>query len=253
MMSNPALAQSITDADPSTNTTQTTIDSDASNYPSDTIAQPSEAISQLPTADADNPSSDGDASALSDEEIRSLTQALEADTQANAQTQTSTSSASIGQSIMAAVQSMNPDMALTADFALAWFSEKTNYQTGAHDPTSTGFQLQQLEMTLGASVDHIFRMDVNLVFSLSGVELEEAYATTLGLPWNLQLRAGQFLSRFGRINPTHPHTWDFVDQPFVIGKFYGAEGNRGPKTNIGSNGFRRLRQKKRKLSVITIR
>ncbi len=227
MMSTPAIAQSITDADPSTNTTQTTIDSDASNYPSDAIAQPSEAISQLPTADADNPSSDGDESALSEEEIRALTQALEADTQANAQTQTSTSSASIGQSIMAAVQSMNPDMALTADFALAWFSEKTNYQTGAHDPTSTGFQLQQLEMTLGASVDHIFRMDVNLVFSLSGVELEEAYATTLGLPWNLQLRAGQFLSRFGRINPTHPHTWDFVDQPFVIGKFYGAEGNRG--------------------------
>lgn len=178
----------------------------------------------LETKDADLPADTG--SALSEEEMQALMDAMAADTASQEATKEATAP-SIGQTIMAAVQSMNPDMALTGDFALAWFSKDTHYQSGAHDPTSTGFQLQQLEMTLGASVDHIFRMDVNLVFSLSGVELEEAYATTLGLPWNLQLRAGQFLSRFGRINPTHPHTWDFVDQPFVIGKFFGAEGNRG--------------------------
>ena len=32
---------------------------------------------------------------------------------------------------------------------------------------------------------------------------------------------------FGRINPTHPHTWSFVDQTLVIGTFFGGEGGRG--------------------------
>ncbi len=160
---------------------------------------------------------------LTPEEEAELMAALAADSSSEKnKTEDSTAGA-----IMAAIQSMNPDMAVTGDFALAWFSEKKNYQSGAHDPTATGFQLQQLEMTLGASVDQVFRMDVNLVFSLGGVELEEAYVTSLGLPWGLQVRVGQFLSKFGRINPTHPHTWDFVDQPFVTGKFFGAEGNRG--------------------------
>ena len=161
---------------------------------------------------------------LTPEEEAELMAALAADA---SEAEESKSEGSTAGAIMAAIQSMNPDMAVTGDFALAWFSEKKNYQSGAHDPTATGFQLQQLEMTLGASVDQVFRMDVNLVFSLGGVELEEAYVTSLGLPWGLQVRVGQFLSKFGRINPTHPHTWDFVDQPFVIGKFFGAEGNRG--------------------------
>ena len=70
-------------------------------------------------------------------------------------------------------------------------------------------------------------MDANLIFSQFGVEVEEAYATSLALPYRLQFRAGQFFTRMGRINNTHPHSWDFVDQPLVLGKFYGGEGNRG--------------------------
>ncbi len=64
------------------------------------------------------------------------------------------------------------------------------------------------------------------------MEVEEAYATTTNLPANLQVRAGQFLTRFGRINPTHPHAWDFVDQPFAIGRVFGSEGNRGLGTEL---------------------
>lgn len=172
---------------------------------------------------------DNTAGPLSATEEAALLEALAADT-ADAKDNTlsdTPQTSGFGAKVASVIQSMNPDMAVTGDFALAWFSEKNHYQTGAHDPTRTGFQLQQLEVTLGASVDHIFRMDANLVFSLSGVEIEEVYVTTLGLPWSLQVRVGQFLTEFGRINPTHPHTWDFVDQPFVIGKFFGSEGNRG--------------------------
>jgi hypothetical protein len=122
---------------------------------------------------------------------------------------------------------MNLDIALVLDVAAAYFSESDPLQSGAHDPVKNGFNLQQLELSLGSVVDPYFRVDANLVFSLFGVELEEAYGTTLDLPFGLQARAGQFLTRFGRINASHPHAWNFVDQPFAIGRVFGAEASRG--------------------------
>jgi hypothetical protein len=121
-----------------------------------------------------------------------------------------------------------PDIALILDVALAAFSdEDRRLQTGGHDPSASGFNLQQLEMSLGKSVDPYLRFDANIVFAQTGVEIEEAYATTLAMPWGLQARVGQMLTRFGRLNATHPHGWAFVDQPFYLGEVFGAEGNRG--------------------------
>ena len=122
---------------------------------------------------------------------------------------------------------LNPQISVILDVAGAYFSDDDNLQSGAHDPTETGFNLQQLEFAVGANVDPYFRFDANLVFGLFGVELEEAYGTTLALPLGLQVRFGQFLTRFGRINATHPHSWDFADQPFAVGRNFGAEGSRG--------------------------
>lgn len=116
---------------------------------------------------------------------------------------------------------------MIADAALAAFSDDEPGQTGAHDPNKTGFTLQQLELSLSASVDPYLRFDANIVFNLTGVEIEEAFATTLALPGNLQARAGQFLNRVGRINTVHPHGWTFLDQPLANGKILGAEGSRG--------------------------
>lgn len=121
--------------------------------------------------------------------------------------------------------SSNPDISLVLDTAGAWFSEAPA-PVGAHDPARTGFSLQQLELHLASNVDPFFRFEANVVFAEHGVEVEEAYATTLALPGNLQVRAGQFLTRFGRHNPTHPHAWDFLDQPLVVGKMLGGEGDR---------------------------
>lgn len=122
---------------------------------------------------------------------------------------------------------MNPDMALILDTALAAFSVDEPLQGGGHDPTRSGFNFQQLELSIRSNVDPYFRFDANLVFSPFGVEVEEAYASTLSLPLGLKARAGQFLTRLGRLNGTHPHAWSFVDQPIVLSKFVGGEGNRG--------------------------
>lgn len=118
------------------------------------------------------------------------------------------------------------DMSFVLDVAGAYFTEEPD-QLGAHDPNATGFHFQQLELSLGANVDPFFRLDANLVFALFGVEVEEAYATAVALPGSLQFRAGQFLTKFGRLNSTHPHHWSFLDQPLANGKFFGGEGSRG--------------------------
>ncbi|HXK18693.1 MAG TPA: hypothetical protein VNG33_12870 [Polyangiaceae bacterium] len=125
------------------------------------------------------------------------------------------------------VQSLNPDISLIADFAAAAFSNDDHLESGAHDPVRNGFNLQALELSLAAAVDPYLRFDSHITFDLHGLDVEEAYGTTLGLPFRLQARLGQFLNRFGRLNASHPHTWSFSDQPFALGRVFGAEGNKG--------------------------
>lgn len=123
--------------------------------------------------------------------------------------------------------SSNPNITLILNVAPAWFSTDEPQQLGAHDPVRTGFNFQQLELHMDSNVDPYTRLDADLVFLEEGVELESAHMTTLALPANLQFRAGLFPTRFGRLNPVHPHAWRFADQPLVNGKFLGGEGSRG--------------------------
>jgi len=174
-------------------------------------------------------------SAAEEAELRAIQQALDADKQAGVKGGSAAASGSESrengspavQGLVRTFQSLNPDLSLIVDLALAIFTIDDPPMVGGHDPTHNGFNLQQLELAFSAMVDPYFRFDANLVFSQFGVEIEEVYATTLSLPWNLQVRAGQFLTRFGRINATHPHSWRFSDQVLVLGKFFGGEGNRG--------------------------
>jgi hypothetical protein len=110
-------------------------------------------------------------------------------------------------------------------------------QLGDHDPRQRGFTLPNTELVLDGAVDPYFRGFADVVFKLgedneTEVELEEVYLTTSALPWNLQGKAGQFLSEFGRQNQQHPHAWDFVDQPLVLGRLLGPEGLRNPGARL---------------------
>ena len=104
-------------------------------------------------------------------------------------------------------------------------------QPGGHDPAQRGFTVQNVEAVFEGAVDPYFRGQANLVFQVTpdgetNVELEEAYATSTSLPAGLQLKAGHFLTELGRLNASHPHSWDFVDQPLVNARFLGPDGLR---------------------------
>ncbi|MEO6182627.1 MAG: hypothetical protein ABIP76_05815 [Verrucomicrobiota bacterium] len=110
-------------------------------------------------------------------------------------------------------------------------------QLGGHDPNQRGFTVQNVEAVFEGFVDPYFRGQANIVYQIdaegaSAVELEEAYAESLSLPGNLQLKAGQYFTEFGRLNPTHPHAWSFVDLPLVSGRFLGGDGLRNPGARL---------------------
>ncbi len=104
-------------------------------------------------------------------------------------------------------------------------------EPGGHDPRGRGFTVQNLETVFEGKVDPFFRGQANVALQIdphgeTTIEAEEAFLETMSLPANLQVKAGQFFTEFGRLNPTHPHAWDFVDLPLVNGRFFGEDGLR---------------------------
>ncbi len=62
-----------------------------------------------------------------------------------------------------------------------------------------------------------------MYFEISHLHLEEAFLTTTSLPFGLQARAGYMNAAFGRQNPRHVHTWNFVNPPLSHTRFMGEE------------------------------
>jgi hypothetical protein len=123
-----------------------------------------------------------------------------------------------------------PDIAVVVDGALAFTNLRPDQQVPAAlvlpqhrlEPL-----LQEVELAFQATVDPYVRGDVFLTFSSEGVEVEEAYLTTLSLPWGLQVKAGKIYSPFGRTGQLHRHQWTFVEQPLSMQRLEGAEGLGG--------------------------
>ncbi|MBC8094878.1 MAG: hypothetical protein H7Y43_03600 [Akkermansiaceae bacterium] len=132
------------------------------------------------------------------------------------------------------------DMGMVATFAAGGSTANDiegGTQLGGHDPNQRGFTVQGVELNLQGAVDPYFRGNANILFATdsggeSFLELEEAWLETVSLPAHLQIRAGQFLSEFGRQNTQHPHSWSFVDAPLVSARFLGPDGLRNPGARV---------------------
>ncbi|MCK6479183.1 MAG: hypothetical protein HUU06_06255 [Planctomycetaceae bacterium] len=133
------------------------------------------------------------------------------------------------------------DISLSGLFAAggstATDEELESLQGGGHDPHGRGFTVQNVEMAFSGAVDPYFRGDAFIVAGIdaggeSFLELEEAYLTSTSLPAGLQVKAGHFLTEFGRVNASHPHSWEFVDQPVVNTRMFGPDGMRAPGARV---------------------
>jgi hypothetical protein len=110
-------------------------------------------------------------------------------------------------------------------------------QGGEHDPRRRGLTVQQAEIQLNGTIDQWFTAQGVLVTFLDSegetvVELEEAYLQTTDLPHRFQAKVGHYFTEFGRLNPLHPHAWDWQSQPVILTRVFGAEGMRAPGARL---------------------
>jgi hypothetical protein len=115
-----------------------------------------------------------------------------------------------------------PDISAVGDF-VADLSPK-----GSTQEDGSRFGVREVEVAVQAVVDPYFRGDVFLGFSdLEGVSIEQAFLTTTSLPHQLELRLGRYLMPVGKQNTTHRHDLHTVEYPYVIQRFFSAEGLKG--------------------------
>jgi len=115
--------------------------------------------------------------------------------------------------------STNPDISVIGD-ARAWYISE--------GPRNVDAEMHEVEIAFRSVVDPFARADVYVAIAHEDgafeFELEEAFLTTLSLPFLLQLRVGKFRSTLGKINRIHPHALPFIDTPAVYANFFGEEG-----------------------------
>ena len=133
------------------------------------------------------------------------------------------------ESVGRAFQSMNPDISVNADFV----GHYSNREGGEFDDE---FLFRHFELGFSGNIDPYTRADIYLGVGRHDGEwhthLEEAYLTYLGLPWDLQFRAGRFKSTFGKANPQHLHALPWVEYPLVNQNYFGHEGLSGDGVGV---------------------
>jgi hypothetical protein len=129
-----------------------------------------------------------------------------------------------------------PDISAIGSVALAWNRLDVGALSPRGDPFAPPHTLepifQELELGVQAVVDPFARADVFISFADEGVEIEEAYLTTLRLPYALQARVGKFFVPIGRQNQQHGHIWDFVDRPLALARLLGVDALKGPGVDL---------------------
>src|SRR6266446_8863476 len=144
------------------------------------------------------------------------------------------------QTLLRGAQSLNPDFSVILDGDFGYQRRAPQLLSG-DDPNlfaeparhALGFTAQEVELAFSAIVDPYFKGEVYLTIpNLEGIEVEEAFATTTSLPWNLQVKGGSFRSAFGRQNGQHLHVQDFTRRPLINAAFLGADGMRGPGAQV---------------------
>jgi hypothetical protein len=115
-----------------------------------------------------------------------------------------------------------PDISAVGDL-VGDLSPKGSTQEGGER-----FSVREVEVAVQAAVDPYFRGDIFLGISdLEKISIEQAYLTATSLPWGLEVRLGRYLMPIGKQNTTHRHDLHTIDYPYVIQRFFGAEGLKG--------------------------
>ncbi|MFH1010939.1 MAG: hypothetical protein V1784_06875 [bacterium] len=130
----------------------------------------------------------------------------------------------IGPQFIWAQTMVNPDISLIGDVRLSVHNNDESNPERAEKPI---LDFHELEIAATGYLNPFARADIFLgIHGVEGpIEVEEAYMTLLrGLPLGLQMKAGQYLADFGRLNTQHPHQWSWMERPLMFQEIFGEDG-----------------------------
>ncbi len=117
---------------------------------------------------------------------------------------------------------LNPDISVIAD-TFYHFSDQSK---GVGEFTDNDLYFREVELSIQGYIYPGVKAEFYPVWEIEEgkVEIEEAFANFLTLPFNTSLIVGRQRVRFGEVNPIHQHSRDYVDVPLPVQNFLGAEG-----------------------------
>lgn len=123
---------------------------------------------------------------------------------------------------LSAQTSLNPDISVVGDFRL--YSH--NNAESPDESEKLNLANPSIELVASGYLNPYARADAVIAWhGEESAELEEAYATIeRGLPLNMNLRIGKYLTEFGRLNPVHEHAWSFIKRPLPHTVMFGDHG-----------------------------
>lgn len=128
----------------------------------------------------------------------------------------------------------NPDISFIGDVRLSMHNDQ---ESRPDEDGKIMLDFHELEIAATGYLNPFARADIYLgIHGTEGpIEIEEAYMTLLrGLPLNLQLKAGQYLPDFGKLNTQHPHQWSWIERPLMFQEMFGHDGFRDIGINLSS-------------------
>ena len=114
------------------------------------------------------------------------------------------------------------------------YSQFTNYSDGV-DFTKVGYRdprglnITSFDLSLSGELFQFpAKYALFLTTTRDSTGFEEAFLLFHKLPFNLQMRVGEFRANFTKLNQLHDHEWLFEDPPLVYVKFLGEDGIHRP-------------------------
>lgn len=117
---------------------------------------------------------------------------------------------------------MNPDISVIGDM----FYHFSDQSEGVGEFTDNDLFFREVELAIQGYIYPGVRAEFYPVWEVEEekVEIEEAFANFLTLPFNSTILIGRQRVRFGMVNPVHQHFRDYVDVPLPVQNFLSAEG-----------------------------
>jgi hypothetical protein len=126
-----------------------------------------------------------------------------------------------------------PDIGAVGDFAL----QQSDFHKGdpRYNPSADKFIVRDTQIILFSPIDPYTNAQISIDKPNNGpFDIEEAFVSFNKLPYNIQVRAGQFRPVFGLLNETDTFQLPIVNRPEALARYITQDGFVEPGVNVSA-------------------